>query len=124
MLAMNAPERKGLYVVTKPFRYSGRDFVPGMEFCARRQDPSPGRLNELYRDGFLSLPDRKADHAYRKERQKAMDNWKEPAAVKPPAPTAPPPSESQLRALESVVAGQQPATPAESSPLFGEDHED
>lgn len=106
MLALKAPQSKGLYVVVKPFRFGGRDFTPGMEFDARRQDPAPWRLNELYRDGSLSLPDRKADAAYRKERLKAMKNWKEPAAVEPPAPPVTPPS-------------------AESStPVFGEDHED
>lgn len=132
MLALNAPNSKGLYVVVKPFRFGGREFIPGMEFDARRQDPTPWRLNELYRDGSLSLPDRKADAAFRKERQKAMKTWKEPAAVKPPAPPAspaapvlPPASDAQLRALESMVAGQAPVEPQlEQLPLESHDHEE
>jgi hypothetical protein len=100
MLALNAPFSRATYLVTKAFRFRGKDFVKGEEFDTRLRNPAPQRLNELYRDGFLSLPDRKADAKYRKERLAAMENWQPPGPVTVPA-----------------------AQPIET-PLYGEDHED
>lgn len=78
MLAMNAPERWGDYLVVKAFRYAVRDYTPGDIFYTRRVDPHLYRLNELYREGFLSLQDEEADKKYREERQFAMDMQSDP----------------------------------------------
>jgi hypothetical protein len=82
MLYMAAPERKGTYLVKKPFRFAGRRFEPGMLFNARREDPNRGRLDALYRDEFLSLQDEEQDMLYRMQRQNAIDNWQPPQPIK------------------------------------------
>lgn len=79
MLSMNAPFRKGTYVVVKAFRFRGRNFIDGMEFNARRLDVPKGRLDKLYRDGYIELPDEEEDEAYREQRQEAMDSHEPPA---------------------------------------------
>lgn len=75
---MTAPQRKGTYRVAKAFRFRGRNFEPDMVFDARRQDPLPERLNGLYREGFLELPDADEDRAYREQRLAAMGVQPEP----------------------------------------------
>lgn len=71
-MALNAPHRKSTYRVAKPFRFRGRNFEPDMVFDARRLEPLLGRLNRLYREGFLELPDPSEDRAYREQRLAAM----------------------------------------------------
>lgn len=44
------------YSVLEPFRYSGRDFRPGMEFNARRLDPPRNQLQRWVDGGYLCLP--------------------------------------------------------------------
>lgn len=75
---MTAPQRKGTYRVSKAFRFRGRNFEPDMVFDARRLDPLPERLNRLYRDGFLELPDADEDREYRRQRLAAMGLEPEP----------------------------------------------
>lgn len=92
-LSMNAPDRKGTYLVLKSFRFRGRNFEEGMEFNVRRLDPSKGRLDALYRDGHLGLPDEDEDEMHRMERQEAIDTWQPPQSSKEEESIEPLPSD-------------------------------
>lgn len=95
-----APHRKGTYAVLKDFRFNGRDFEEGMEFDARRHDVPRGRLDPLYRDGFIGLIDEEEDAAERERQQDAIDSWQPP---QPSGAKEPDPSESQKAALQALA---------------------
>lgn len=78
---IQAPERRGTYAVLEAFRYNGRNFEPGMDFDARRLDVRRGRLDTLYRGGYIGLPDEEADEEYREERAEAAKNWQPPQPI-------------------------------------------
>ena len=76
-----APNRKGTYAVLKDFRFCGRSFEADMEFNARRLDVPRGRLDGLYRDGFIGLMDEDEDAAERETQQAAIDGYMPPQPI-------------------------------------------
>lgn len=75
---MRAPYTRGEYRVAMPFLFRGRMFEEGDTFNTRRLEPEMRRLQELYRDGFIEMPDPDEDAEYRAERQAFVDAWQPP----------------------------------------------
>ena len=86
VLHVVAPERKGTYVVLKDVRLRGRNLQPGDEVDARRLDLRRGRLDALYREGFIGLPE--GDQEERERQAKAIDQGRE-ALGRPPLEDSP-----------------------------------
>ena len=80
---LRAPGWKRDYVVSKPFRFSGRNYDQGQEFNPRRADIPRWRLDSLYREGCLFLPDPDEDAEFRETEAERLDLRQDPQPTRP-----------------------------------------